>query len=487
MGTMRLSDLWAAVHAASPVQPRDHDVTGLTCDSRQVRPGDCFVAVPGEREDGSRYIADAIARGAAAIVAERRPDTSFTVPFLLVPDVREAAARLAAAFFRQPSERLDVVGVTGTKGKTTTAYLIRSILDIAGRPCGLLGTVQYIVGTRALAASNTTPGPVDLQRYLAEMVDAGCTAAVLEVSSHALIQRRVEGVRFRAGVFTNLAQDHLDYHKTLEAYREAKGLLFRMLGPGAASILNRDDPAAPYYAGLSRAPVIEYGIGAGAEIGAEIQAVDFRGTRLTLSARGRRIPIATRLMGRHNVYNILAAAASAVALGVDLDAIRRGVEALGAVPGRLEPIDGGRDFVVMVDYAHTEDALRNVLSCLRPLVRGRLICVFGCGGDRDRGKRPKMGRVAEELADRVILTSDNPRSEDPESILTEIRAGMRDAGRARVLVDRRSAIHEAIAEARAGDIVLIAGKGHETYQVFRDGTRPLDDRLVAREALALRR
>jgi UDP-N-acetylmuramoyl-L-alanyl-D-glutamate--2,6-diaminopimelate ligase len=318
------------------------------------------------------------------------------------------------------------------------------------------------------------------------MAGAGCAAAVLEVSSHALVQRRVEGVRFRAGVFTNLAQDHLDYHKTPEAYREAKGILFRSLEPGATAVLNLDDEAASAYRSLVRVPVIGYGLRPGADVGAAIHAVDFRGTRLTLRAGGKEARIATRLMGRHNVYNILAAAAAARALGVDMDAIRRGIQSLEAVPGRLEPVDAGQDFAVMVDYAHTEASLRNVLECLRPLVRGRLICVFGCGGDRDRGKRPMMGRVAEALADAVILTSDNPRSEDPETILAEIRAGMQEPGRARVLADRRAAIHEAIAGAADGDVVLIAGKGHETYQIFRDGSRPFDDRQVAREALLAR-
>lgn len=484
---MRLSQLWRAATDAV-VDPRDdREVAGLAVDSRRVRPGDCFIAVAGEREDGLLHLPEALARGAVAVVAGRRPEAPVPVPLLVVPDARRAAARLAAAFHGRPSDRLEVVGITGTKGKTTTAYLLRSILEAAGRPCGMLGTVRYIVGQRDLPAPNTTPGPTDLQRYLAEMVAAGSRAAVLEVSSHALVQHRVAEIRFRAGVFTNLAQDHLDYHKTPEAYREAKGILFRMLEPGATAVLNLDDPAAGYYRSLARVPVVGYSLGPGAEVTAEIHAIDFRGTRLTLRAGDASAPVATRLMGRHNVSNILAAAAAARALGVGLDTIRRGVEALEAVPGRLEPVDAGQDFAVLVDYAHTEASLRSVLSCLRPLARGRLLCVFGCGGDRDRGKRPAMGRAAESLADIVFLTSDNPRSEDPEVVLAEIRGGMREPGRARVLPDRREAIRAAIAEARAGDVVLIAGKGHETYQIFRDGARPFDDRAEAREALKERR
>ncbi len=481
---MRLSELWASVPDGVPDPFEDREVSGLVCDSRRVTPGACFVAVPGEREDGARFIPDALARGASALVAGRRPDPAPPIPLLCVPDARAAAARLAAAFHGRPSERLDVVGITGTKGKTTTAFLVRSVLEAAGRRCGMLGTVRYVVGDRVLPAPNTTPGPVELQGHLAEMAAGGCRAAVLEVSSHALVQRRVEGVRFRVGVFTNLAQDHLDYHRTEEAYREAKGILFRMLEPGASAAINLDDPAAGWYRGICRVPVVGYGLRPDADVRAEVHAVDFRGTRLTLSASGKRVDVSSRLMGLHNASNVLAAASAAVALGIDLETVRRGVEALTAVPGRLEPVEAGQDFAVMVDYAHTEASLRSVLACLRPLTKGRLICVFGCGGDRDRGKRPRMGRVAEELADLAILTSDNPRTEEPESILAEIRAGMREPDRARTIADRREAIRAAVAAAAAGDIVLIAGKGHETYQIFRDGTRPFDDREAAREALA---
>jgi UDP-N-acetylmuramoyl-L-alanyl-D-glutamate--2,6-diaminopimelate ligase len=483
---MRLDELWRAAPEGVRTGFADRDVGGLACDSRQVRAGDCFIAVPGEREDGFRYVADALARGAAAVVAGRPPDGPPGVPWLVVPDVRAAAARLADAYFGHPSQRLAVIGVTGTKGKTTTAFLIRSIFEAAGTPCGLLGTVRFVVGRRSFDAPQTTPGPLELQAHFAEMAGAGCGAAVMEVSSHALVHRRVDAVRFRAAVFTNLAQDHLDFHKTMEAYREAKGLLFRGLEPGAVAILNRDDAATPYYAERTRAAVLGFGLRPEAEIRADIHAVTFRGTRLTLRAGAREAPVASRLMGRHNVYNILAAAAAGLALGVPLDDIRRGVEALEAVPGRLEPVDAGQDFAVMVDYAHTEDALRNVLTCLRPLTKGRLICVFGCGGDRDRGKRPKMGRAAEELADVVVLTSDNPRSEDPEAILAEIRGGLTAPERALTLLDRREAIRRAVGLAAAGDIVLIAGKGHEAYQIFGDQKVPFDDRDVAREALQSR-
>ena len=463
---------------------REAEIHDVTCDSRQVQPGTLFVAVPGTRQDGAAFSDEAIRRGAVAIVAEK-PVPGCPVPVHVVPEARAALADLAARFHGHPTSRLNVVGVTGTNGKTTTTFLVRSILEAAGQKVGLLGTIQHAVGPRVLPSDNTTPGADTLQRYFAEMVRAGCGAAAMEVSSHALDQGRVRGVRFAAAVFTNLTRDHLDYHPTFEHYRDAKGKLFEMLSPKAVAALNADDPVSAHYAARTPARVLTYGLRGPADVTAAVELVTFHGTRLLLRAGGEEVRVHTRLIGTHNVYNILGAAAAAWGMGYDLEVIKVGVENLAAVPGRLEPVDAGQDFAVLVDYAHTDDALRNVLTCLRPLVRGRLIVVFGCGGDRDRGKRPKMGRVAAELADRVILTSDNPRSESPSAILSDIMAGVPERERKKVLmdVDRRGAIKMAVSLARKDDAVLIAGKGHETVQIFRDRTAGFDDRLVAREVL----
>lgn len=463
---------------------REAEIHDVTCDSRQVQPGTLFVAVPGTRQDGAAFVDEAIRRGAVAIVAEK-PVPSCPVPVLVVPEARAALADLAARFHGHPTARLNVVGVTGTNGKTTTTFLVRSILEAAGQKAGLLGTIQHAIGSRVLPSDNTTPGSDTLQRHFAEMVRAGCGAAAMEVSSHALDQGRVRGVRFAAAIFTNLTRDHLDYHPTFEHYRDAKGKLFEMLSPKSVAALNADDPVSELYAARTPARVLTYALQRPADVTAAVELVTFHGTRLVLRAGGEEVRVHTRLLGTHNVYNILGAAAAAWGMGYDLEVIKAGVENLVAVPGRLEPVDAGQDFAVLVDYAHTDDALRNVLGCLRPLVRGRLIVVFGCGGDRDRGKRPKMGRVAAELADQVILTSDNPRSESPTAILSDILAGVPERERRKVLLepDRRDAIKMAVSLARKDDAVLIAGKGHETVQIFRDRTAGFDDRLVAREVL----
>ncbi len=480
--SLRLSELVQGM-SAERVDFRDVEVRGVTCDSRQVQPGALFVAVAGNRLDGGAFVDEAIRRGAAAIVSERAVAGS-PVPVLVVPRAREALADLAARFHGDPTSRLNVVGVTGTNGKTTTTFLLRSIFEAAGQKTGLLGTIQHAVGPRLLPSDNTTPGADTLQRYFAEMAQAGCRSAAMEVSSHALDQDRVRGVRFAAAIFTNLTRDHLDYHPTPEAYRDAKGRLFEGLGPRAIAALNADDETSAVYAARTRARVVRYGLGGGEEVGAVVELGTFNGTRLRIRLGGEEMVLHTRLIGTHNVYNILGAAACAWAMGHDLEHIKAGIENLASVPGRLEPVDCGQDFAVLVDYAHTDDALRNVMQCLRPLVRGRLILVFGCGGDRDRGKRPRMGRVAAELADQVVLTSDNPRSEGPLDIIREVEGGIEDRSRCLIEPDRRGAIKLAVSLARKDDAVLIAGKGHETYQILRDQTRPFDDRLVAREVLS---
>ena len=483
-GTMgvRLSDLLENV-PGDRHHFRDADIRGVTCDSRQVQTGSLFVAVPGHKLDGATFVDDAIRRGAAAIVSERAiPDCP--VPVIVVPSARDAMADLAVSFYKDPTRRMNVVGITGTNGKTTTTYLLRSIFEAAGEKVGLLGTIQYSVGLKLLPSDNTTPGSDTLQRYFSEMIAAGCKSAAMEVSSHALDQGRVRGVNFAAAIFSNLTRDHMDYHPTFEHYRDAKGRLFEMLSPRSIAAINSDDPVSDVYADRTHAHVITYGLKRKSEIMGKVELGSFNGTRLRMKLGTEEMVVHTRLIGTHNVYNILSAAACTWGMGYDLEQIKAGIENLTAVPGRLEPVDAGQDFAVLVDYAHTDDALRNVLNCLRPLVRGRLWVVFGCGGDRDRGKRPKMGRVAGEMADKVILTSDNPRSESPMSILSEISGGIEDKAKYLIEPDRRGAIKLAISMAKKDDVVLIAGKGHENYQIFKDRRETFDDRQVAREVLS---
>ena len=479
--SLKLSDLLESA-PGDRGQFRDAEIRGVTCDSRQVQSGTLFVAVPGHKLDGGAFIDEAIRRGAGAIVAEKAVE-SCPVPVIVVASARQALADMSARFHSFPTSRMNVVGVTGTNGKTTTSYIVRSIFEAASEKVGLLGTIQHAVGPRVLPSDNTTPGADTLQRYFSEMVAAGCKSAVMEVSSHALDQGRVRGVQFAGAVFTNLTRDHLDYHPTFESYRDAKGKLFGSLPQRAIAALNADDDVSEHYAKQTSAHIVYYGLKRRAEVSAAVELATFHGTRLRLRLGTEDLRVNTRLVGTHNVYNILGAAACTWAMGYDLEQIKAGIENLASVPGRLDPVDAGQDFAVLVDYAHTDDALRNVLTCLRPLLRGRLIVVFGCGGDRDRGKRPKMGRVAAELADQVILTSDNPRSESPTAILSDITQGI--SGRTKVLVDpdRRGAIKLAISLARKDDVVLIAGKGHENYQIFRDRTVTFDDRQVAREVL----
>jgi len=490
VNTMVLTELLDALHEAQvPVEHDGPDVrlSGLCIDSRQARPGDLFFAANGSRTDGLRFAQQAVERGAVAVLSDRRPELPPHAAFVGVRDVAAAKALVADRFFGRPSQRLDVVGITGTNGKTTTSFMLRSILTMDGRDAGLLGTLGAWIGQRHETLPNTTPDAVELQRLLARMVDDNLTAAIMEVSSHALVQQRVAEIDFDVGVFTNLTSDHLDYHGTLAAYAAAKGRLFQGLSERATAVLNAADPQSRNYRLATHARVVQFALNAPADVRADILRLDADGTQIRLYAPefGLDQRVTLRLVGRHNVENALAAAAAALALGLPAPAIATGLQGLTAVPGRLEPVDCGQDFRVLVDYAHTPDALEKVLDLLRPLTRGRLAVVFGCGGDRDRGKRPLMGRAVAEAADRLFVTSDNPRSEDPDAILDEIVAGIPAEGRARAVrqADRRAAIRQACAEARGGDIVLIAGKGHETVQVVGDEALPFDDRQVAREVL----
>ncbi|MFT7464725.1 MAG: UDP-N-acetylmuramoyl-L-alanyl-D-glutamate--2,6-diaminopimelate ligase [Pseudohongiellaceae bacterium] len=465
----------------------DLPITGLTADSRAVVPGDLFVAAPGSQVDGLDYWPQALAKGAVAVLASVPVTVPEGVGFVGVPDVAAAKPLLADRFFGHPSGRLKVVGITGTNGKTTTAEMLRSILTMDGRDSGLVGTLGAWIGNTHEPLCNTTPDAIELQRLLARMVDANLSTAVLEVSSHALSLGRVGGVDFDVGVFTNLTQDHLDFHGTMEDYADAKARLFEQLMPDAVAVLNADDALAPSLAERTLARVLTFGLDQPAAVSADVRRLDADGTafQLRVDERNVLVPVTTRLVGRHNVSNALAASAAALALDVPSTAIRAGLSTLSAVPGRLESVDCGQDFRVLVDYAHTPDALQQVLTQLRPLTRGRLRVVFGCGGDRDKTKRPLMGATVAALADDLYVTSDNPRGEDPQRILDDILEGLSRESRQRAvsLVDRREAIAAACRSAQGGDIVLVAGKGHEVTQTIAGEKFDFDDRAVTREVL----
>jgi UDP-N-acetylmuramoyl-L-alanyl-D-glutamate--2,6-diaminopimelate ligase len=475
----------------------DAPVTGLQHDSRAISPGDLFFAMPGSKTDGNRHAREALSRGAIAVVSELEPPpppAALPGAWIQVADAAEAMARYADAFFGHPSGALTVVGVTGTNGKTTTTYLLESVVAAAGGLAGVAGTIDYrLAGERLAKAVNTTPISLELTRLLARFRDGGATHALLEASSHALALKRVEAVDFDAGIFLNLTRDHLDFHKTVEDYFEAKSHLFDLLArPGnrkkpKVAALNYDDPRAHYL--KKRAvgcDVVAFGLtDAATDLRGRILSADLNGSRFSIDWRGKKFEASIRLPGPHNVSNALAAAAAMLGLGTSAAHVLAGLAALPSVPGRLEAVDEGQDFHVLVDFAHTDSALETVLGLLKTLPHGRILPVFGCGGDRDKTKRGPMGVAACRAGDLAFVTSDNPRSEDPLSIIADIEAGIRAQGlqNYRLVPDRGEAIAAAIAEARAGDVVLIAGKGHEDAQILRDRTVPFDDREAARAAL----
>lgn len=472
----------------------DVTVTQIAYDSRRVEPGGLFVAIRGFRQDGHFFLPEALARGARAVVVDR-PEVSVPpgIVKIVVPDSRQALPDLAAAFFGYPSRRLRVVGVTGTNGKTTTTFMSEAIFRAAGHKTGLIGTVENHVGDEVLPVERTTPESLDVEELFHRMTEAGVSHAVMEVSSHALELGRVKNVEFDVAVFTNLTQDHLDFHQTLDNYRRAKARLFEQLGrPGAktgpcTAVINADDPSGEAMRRATSARILTYGVREPADIRAEDVDVQAQGVAFTLRAPNGTERIKLRFTGLFSVYNALAACGVGLAEGISLATIKTALEGLAGVPGRFELVQEGQDFAVIVDYAHTPDGLENILRTAKEFARGRIILVFGCGGDRDRTKRPIMGRLAVRYADRVFITSDNPRSEDPLAIIREIEAGARAeegaTGKYSLIPDRREAIREALAEARPDDVVLIAGKGHETYQIIGDRTLPFDDRQVAREFL----
>jgi len=482
---MTLADLLARLPQAETTADPRLPVAHVTHDSRAVQPGSVFVAVRGLAVDGNQFAEAALRKGAAVVVSEAAAPPG--VPWVRVPDAREALALLSAAALGDPARALQLVGVTGTNGKTTTAYLIDAALRAHGRRVGLLGTVQYRIGDRVAEAVRTTPESSDLQALFKEMVEAGCSHAVLEVSSHSLELKRVHGSAFRVAVFTNLTRDHLDFHGDMNRYFAAKRILFdSLLLPDGHAILNADDDRSAGIATTTRGRVWTYGIDRPADIRARDVSLSLDGTRFHVDSPAGSYEMKTPLLGRFNISNLLAAFGASLALGIPPETAIAGLVSLPGVPGRLERVAAGQDFTVIVDYAHTDDALKNLLETVRELRPRRIITVFGCGGDRDRTKRPLMGAVASRLSDVVVVTSDNPRSEPPESILEEIQRGMNGTRGAErhVIVDRREAIGRALEMARPGDAVVIAGKGHEGYQVLRDRTVPFDDRQVARDALA---
>jgi UDP-N-acetylmuramoyl-L-alanyl-D-glutamate--2,6-diaminopimelate ligase len=464
----------------------DTTVTGLSFDSRSVGPGDLFFCVPGIKVDGHTFASEVAAAGAAALCVERPVESG--LPEIVVVDTRRAMGRIAAEWYGRPGDDLLLVGVTGTNGKTTTTFLLEAILGAAGHRPGLIGTIYTRWSDREMPGVRTTPESVDLQSLLAQMREDHVDAVSMEVTSHALVLHRIEGLRFNAAAFTNLSQDHLDFHPSMEDYFAAKLSLFdeARIERGA---VNADDAYGQRVLDETSVETITFGLGPDADVRATDIDLGPHGSRFVLECPGGEAKVETSLAGAFNLSNCLAAAATALQAGIPIDAIEAGLASVAAVPGRFESIDEGQAFAVVVDYAHTPDSLENVLAAARDLAaadRGRVIAVFGCGGDRDRAKRPLMGAAAAEMSDYAVVTSDNPRSEDPEAIIADILPGVesrRPGGPDAVLVDRREAIHHALQEARDGDAVVIAGKGHETGQQFKDETVPFDDRVVARSVL----
>jgi UDP-N-acetylmuramoyl-L-alanyl-D-glutamate--2,6-diaminopimelate ligase len=507
---MRLREFIELAEVEESAGDLDQEVSGLSYDSRKVGPGNVFFAVAGEKSDGHDFIAATIKRGAAAVVFSKKGQRVGGAASVRVKDVRCAMGLWAAHFYRRPSQKLKLVGVTGTNGKTTVTYLIESMLKAAALEPGVFGTINYRYQDRTTPSHHTTPESVDLQQMLAEMASAGVKSVAMEVSSHALAQERVRGLEFDVGVFTNLSRDHLDYHRDMDEYFAAKSRLFSDYlsispKPSKAAVIYGEDPRGPALSEMARRhglTIWTYGEGQSWDVHPVKVEKDVAGLRGEIAAKGQAVEFDSPLIGSANLQNILGATAAGLALGLDADSVARGIHQLKVVPGRVEKVDNARGVTILVDYAHTPDALEKVLGAVRPLARGKVITVFGCGGDRDRGKRPVMGEIAARLSDLVVVTSDNPRSEEPAAILSEIEMGVQRTGLKQfrvsgfgfrvsesagergycMEVDRRLAIGMALQLARPGDVVLIAGKGHEDYQILGSKRIHFDDREVAREA-----
>ncbi|WP_339062302.1 UDP-N-acetylmuramoyl-L-alanyl-D-glutamate--2,6-diaminopimelate ligase [Tepidibacillus marianensis] len=490
---MELRQLIEPLLTAKVIGNLDVEINGLEVDSRKVTLGRLFICLPGFTVDGHDFAPKAVENGAVALLCER--ELPLAVPQVIVKDVRFAMAFLADRYFGHPSQRMKMIGVTGTNGKTTTTHLIDKILTDCGHTTGLIGTIKMKIGNEVFDVKNTTPDALDLQKSLAKMVEAGVEYTSMEVSSHALDMGRVRGVRYHIGVFTNLTQDHLDYHHTMEEYRNAKGLLFSQLGnvyydqtiKNQFAVLNVDDQANEYYQRITAAQVITYGIDRAADVRATDIQITAQGTRFKVETCNGTARLHLKLVGKFNVYNVLAAMTVGLIEGISLDQMKKSLEDVQGVDGRFEPIVEGQDFAVLVDYAHTPDSLENVLKTVKEFAQGKIYCVFGAGGDRDKTKRPLMGQIAVEYSDMAVVTSDNPRTEDPNLIVEDILEGIRavhaDPASYIAFIDRKEAIEFAIHQAQPRDVVIIAGKGHETYQILHDEVIHFDDREIAREAI----
>jgi len=490
---MKLTQLVEPLMAKTIVGDIDIEITGIEVDSRKVEKGDLFLCLSGFTVDGHDYAEMAIQKGAVALVCER--PLSLNVPQIIVKDARFVMAFLADRFYQHPSQHLKIIGVTGTNGKTTTTHLIEKILSDQGHLSGLIGTIKMKIGNESFEIKNTTPDALILQESFRKMIDVGSDYGIMEVSSHALQLGRVRGIRYHIAVFTNLTQDHLDYHVTMENYRNAKGLLFAQLGNSYDSnpinnqyaVLNADDQASSYYKDITAAQVITYGIDQDADVKATNIVITSEGTSFTVQSLSEKMDIQLKMIGKFSVYNALAAITVAQIEGISLEDIKNSLEQIQGVDGRFEPVMEGQDYTVIVDYAHTPDSLENVLTTIKEFAKGKIYCVFGAGGDRDKTKRPLMGKIAVKYSDIAVVTSDNPRTEEPERILEDIIEGIKeentDTSKYVAIVDRQTAIEYAVQQAKPDDVILIAGKGHETYQQLKNEVIHFDDREVAREAI----
>ncbi|MCM8801225.1 MAG: UDP-N-acetylmuramoyl-L-alanyl-D-glutamate--2,6-diaminopimelate ligase [Candidatus Omnitrophica bacterium] len=467
---------------------QDFFVKGISCNSKDVSDKFIFVAIKGNSCNGHHFVGEAIAKGAKAVFVQSSSENyplKERINLIKVKDTRKVLADLTRYFYKDPSAKIKVVGITGTNGKTTTSYIIEAILKEAGFNPGVLGTISYRYKNKVIPSKNTTPGPIELQSLLKEMVDKGVDYVIIEVSSHALDQERTRGIGFSYGIFTNLTQDHLDYHKNITSYFKAKSKLFKELSSRSLAIINNDDVYGRRLKMITPARLFSYGIDNQSDILAKDIKYDLSHTEFNLITKDFKVRLKSGLIGRHNVYNILAGISFALNERIDFEIVRKVIEEFCSVPGRLERINSEKGFSVFVDYAHTEDALRNVIETLRPLVEKRIIVVFGCGGQRDKTKRPRMGRVVTELADYAVITSDNPRSENPRAIIEDIKKGIRKRNYC-VIPDRFEAIKKALTLAKQGDIVVVAGKGHENYQILKDKVIPFNDSQVIKRCLNLK-
>lgn len=485
---MRLDELLQDIYIGEIKSPfKNIDISSISCDSRKVSKNNIYVALKGEKFNGEDFIEQAIDKGASVVVGGKDSKVlkieNTEVCYLAVDDVKDFLHKTTQRFYGNPSRQVKAIGITGTNGKTTVAYLIESIFNADHKDCGVIGTVNYRKNNTIVSATQTTPDFVDNQKFLADLVRHNIPYCVMEVSSHALTQDRVHGICFSTGIFTNLTSDHLDYHKTRENYFASKSKLFTALESDATAVINVDDPYGQQLCSMTKATVMTYGIKQKSDVTASDIHLNITGSNFVLTSSDGNIKIQTKLIGTYNIYNILAAASACFAQGISVQNIKKGIESLTSIPGRLESVDQGQDYSIFIDYAHTEDALENVLTAIRQVSKSKVILVFGCGGDRDTSKRPSMGRVADELADVSIVTSDNPRSEDPQLIIDQITRGFLKANY-KVVVNRKEAIEQALDIAQANDIVLITGKGHETYQILGDQRIDFNERKIIEERLA---